>query len=45
MGEKRNAYTIVVGQPEGKGPLGRPKLGGWTILKLILDRMGWYGLD
>jgi hypothetical protein len=20
-------------------------LGGWTILKWILDRMGWYGLD
>jgi hypothetical protein len=20
-------------------------VGGWTILKLILDRMGWWGLD
>jgi hypothetical protein len=20
-------------------------VGGWTILKWILDRMGWYGLD
>jgi hypothetical protein len=20
-------------------------IGGWTILKWILDRMGWYGLD
>jgi hypothetical protein len=20
-------------------------VGGWTILKCILDRMGWYGLD
>jgi hypothetical protein len=25
MGEKRNAYGIVVGKPEGKIPLGRPR--------------------
>jgi hypothetical protein len=24
MGEKRNAYKILVGKPEGKRPLGRP---------------------
>jgi hypothetical protein len=24
MGEKRNAYRILVGMPEGKRPLGRP---------------------
>jgi hypothetical protein len=24
MGEKRNAYRILVGKPEGKSPLGRP---------------------
>jgi hypothetical protein len=24
MGEKRNAYRILVGNPEGKRPLGRP---------------------
>jgi hypothetical protein len=23
MGEKRNAYRLLVGRPEGKGPLGR----------------------
>jgi hypothetical protein len=38
-GEKRNAYRILVGKPEGKIPLGRP------IVKWILDRMGWSGLD
>jgi hypothetical protein len=24
-GEKRNAYRILVGKPEGKRPLGRPR--------------------
>jgi hypothetical protein len=26
MGEKRNAYRLLVGKPEGKRPLGRPRL-------------------
>jgi hypothetical protein len=25
MGEKRNAYRILVGKPEGRRPLGRPR--------------------
>jgi hypothetical protein len=25
MGKKRNAYRILVGMPEGKRPLGRPR--------------------
>jgi hypothetical protein len=25
MGEKRNAYRMLVGKPEGKRPLGRPR--------------------
>jgi hypothetical protein len=27
MGAKRNAYRILVGKPEGKRPLGRPRFG------------------
>jgi hypothetical protein len=37
MGEKRNSYTISVGKPEGKRPLGRPRLHRWIILKWILE--------
>jgi hypothetical protein len=32
MGEKRNAYRLLVGKPEGRRPLGRPRLrwdGSW----------------
>jgi hypothetical protein len=25
MGEKRNAYRILLGKPEGKSPLGKPR--------------------
>jgi hypothetical protein len=42
MGEKRTAYRIVVGKPEGKRPLG--DVGGWTISKWILE-IGWDGVD
>jgi hypothetical protein len=35
MGEKRNAYSILVGKPEGKRPL---DLGRRIILEWILER-------
>jgi hypothetical protein len=41
MGEKRNAYRILVGKPEGKRSLGRPRR-RWVD---NINRMGWYGLD
>jgi hypothetical protein len=37
-GEKRNAYRLLVGQPEGIRPLGRPRCSGWIILRGILER-------
>jgi hypothetical protein len=33
-GEKRNAYRIFLGKPEGKRPLGRPKR-RWVVYKKI----------
>jgi hypothetical protein len=44
IGEKRNAYRILVGKLEGKRPLGI-HICGTIILRWILDRLGWYGLD
>jgi hypothetical protein len=45
--EKRNAYRIFVGKPEGKRPLGRPRRRWVDNIKINLkrDRMEWYGLD
>jgi hypothetical protein len=47
MWEKRNAYGILVGKPEGKRPLGRSRRRWVDKIKMDLkrDRMGWYGLD
>jgi hypothetical protein len=48
MGEKRNAYTVLVGNPEEKRPLGRPRRRWMDNIKMDLrerERKGWYGLD
>jgi hypothetical protein len=39
-GVNRNAYTILVGKPEGKRQLGRPKR-RWEDIKMDLREMGW----
>jgi hypothetical protein len=46
-GEKINAYMILVGKPERKRPLGRPRRKGENNIKMDFKRdgMGWYGLD
>jgi hypothetical protein len=45
MGEKRNAYTILVGKPEGKRPLGRPRRRLVDNIKIDLRERGWDGVD
>jgi hypothetical protein len=44
-GEKQNAYRILVGKPEGKRPLGRPRRRWMDNIKMDLRAMGWYGLN
>jgi hypothetical protein len=45
MGEKRNAYRILVGNPEGKRPLGRPRRRWVDNIKIDLREIGWDGMD
>jgi hypothetical protein len=41
----RNAYKTLVGEPEGKGSLARPR-GRWEIdIKMYLREVGWECLD
>jgi hypothetical protein len=44
-GEARNAYRILVGKPEGKRPLGRPKRRWVDNIKMDLREKGLDGLD
>jgi hypothetical protein len=41
MGEKRGAYRILVGRPEGRRPLGRHRRRWEDNIKRDLQEMGW----
>jgi hypothetical protein len=45
MGEKRNAYRILMGNPEGKRQLGRPRRRWVDNIKMYLREIGWDGVD
>jgi hypothetical protein len=45
MGEKRKAYRLLVGKPEGKRPLGRPRLRWVDKIRLYLGEVGWGDVD
>jgi hypothetical protein len=45
MGEKRNAYRVLVGNPEEKRPLGRPRCRWVDNVKINLREIGWDGMD
>jgi hypothetical protein len=44
MGEKSNAYGILLGKPEGKGPLGRPKCRLVNNIKMDRRAIRWDGM-
>jgi hypothetical protein len=45
MGEKRNAYRILVENPEGNRPLGRPRRRWVNNIKMDLREIGWGDMD
>jgi hypothetical protein len=45
VGEKRNAYRILVGKQEGKRPLGRPRSRSVDSIKIDLREIGSDGMD
>jgi hypothetical protein len=45
MGEKRNVYRLLVGKPEGKRPLGRPRRSWMNNIKMDLLEIGVNVLD
>jgi hypothetical protein len=45
LGETKNAYTILVGKPEGKRTLGRPRRISVDNIKIGLRETGWDSMD
>jgi hypothetical protein len=43
MGEKRTAYRILVGNPERKRPMGRPRRRWVDNIKMDVRAIGWDG--
>jgi hypothetical protein len=41
MGKKRNAYRLLVGEPEGNKPLGRPRRRWEDNIRMDLGVVGW----
>jgi hypothetical protein len=45
MREKRNAYRLLMGKPEGKRPLGKSRRGWVDNIQMDLFETGWGGVD
>jgi transcription termination factor 2 len=45
MREKRNAYMLLVGKPEGKRPLGRQRHRWVDNIRMDLGEVGWDDVD
>jgi len=44
-GERRGVYKVLVGKPEGKRPLGRPRRRWEDNIKMELQELGFGGID
>jgi hypothetical protein len=45
MEEKKNAYRLFVGKPEGKRSLGRPRRRWVDNVRMYLLELGWGDVD
>jgi hypothetical protein len=45
MGERRGAYMLLVGKPEGKRPLSRPKRRWEDNIKADIQEVEWVSPD
>ena len=45
MGERRGGYRVLVGKPEGKRPLGRPRRRWQNNIKMDLQEMTYGSMD
>ena len=45
MGEGRSIYRVLVGKPEGRRPLGRPRHRWEDNIKMDLQEVGCGGMD
>ena len=45
MGERRHVYRVLVGKPDGKKPLGRPRHRWEDNIKMNLQEVGCGGMD
>ena len=45
MGERRDVYRVLVGKPEGRRPLGRPRRRWEDNIKMDLQEVGCGGMD
>ena len=45
MGERSGVYRALVGKPEGKRPLGRPRRRWKDNIKMVLQEVGCGGVD
>jgi hypothetical protein len=41
MGERRGSYRVLVGIPEGKSPLGRPRCREEDNTEMVYQEVGW----
>jgi hypothetical protein len=45
MGEGRNVYRVLVGKPEGRRPLGRPRHRWEGGIRMDLEEIVWGGVE